>query len=81
MVSLLMSELLPYLIGAVVALGALWGYGKKREGDGVAKEKKAARLRDLKSATATKERVEDALDDARDVSAIEQLRKSGRLRD
>lgn len=78
MIELLLGDFLPYIIGAVVALAGIWGYGKKREGDGRKKVVDEIEKADRKEAAGIREKLNEV---ARDGDALERLRRQGRLRD
>lgn len=82
MLDLLLGDLVPYLIGAVLALFGIWGYGRKREIDGFNKGREKMMEDDRREATRTVERINEARDaDHGDKSAADRLREAGRLRD
>jgi hypothetical protein len=81
LLGLLTSELATYVGGAIIALLALFGYGKMRERAGAKAERERRRLQDLTTASETEEKLHEALRGDSDRSAVERLREQGRLRD
>lgn len=80
-IAALLGEFLPYIIAAGTAVAALLGYGYQQRRAGKAEVREQHRVADLEEANKVRKKVTDALDDTRDVPAIERLRGQGRLRD
>ena len=81
MIAALLGELLPYIVGLGGIVAAFLGYGWKKGRDAKKAERQRMKDADTKEALRTKKRIDDALDDDRDVSPADRLREQGRLRD
>ena len=69
MVELITGQLLPYIIGGIAALAALWGYGKKKHRDGYLQRSREQREAEQRQKGKVNEALHDApadADDARD---------------
>ena len=63
MISALLSELLPWAIGILATLGALWGWGRSKKAEGRQETYIEAKARDHEKATAIRDTVERDLPD------------------
>ena len=81
MIAALLGEILPYVVGLGAVVAAFFGYGWKKSRDAKRAERQRMKDADMEEALRTKRRLEDALDDDRDVSPADRLREQGRLRD
>jgi len=81
MLSLLLGDFLPYIVGGIAVIAAFWGYGKKQEIAGRNKERAHRRLQDVKRAGEVKEQVDEVLNHSGGADPVVRLRDQGRLRD
>lgn len=72
MIGALLSEFLPYIIGAVGLLGGLWGYGRHKEGKGADKARQEA-------AEATQKAIQKREKDRDDVQALDDTSLADRI--
>jgi hypothetical protein len=62
MIGALLGDLVPWIIGAMVALAGVWGYGRSQKTQG----RKDAEVKGLKDSNERQERGRDAVHDLRD---------------